>query len=254
MAAPLLAEPRVITMTKDMYTMEPIGLDDPGPRDYPGAFHKYDSLVLGGPPTLIVPPVYQTGTSWSNFLGDDLQSTHRSFTHFHWVYFDSRIGPLSQTVYHSSLIGFSCDPNPSSASFGGALQTASGIYSAVFYFTGLPGATAGNPAGGWLFSIVPGAVTVLAPGNNYWMWMANTEQPGFLGYGARMGVPAVGATHDFVGSSFSPFMATPTASFFTITHTAYPGVPFNLRMATGIPEPVTLLLAAGGLLVLRRRR
>jgi hypothetical protein len=264
MAAPLLAEPRVVTIPREYVVATPISSDDVGTRDLPGAFHTYDLLgtEYGGggiPPTLGIPPVYQTGTSWSNFVGDDIQSTNRTFTHFHWIYFDSRIGPLSQTVFHSSIIGFSCNPNASSATFAGPLKfryatdTAT-TYSAVLLFTGLSGATAGNPGGGWIYSLLPGVLTFLAPGADFWVWQANNEVPGFLSYAARRGTPIPGATHDFMASSFSPFTASPTASFFTITHTAYPGEAFNLRFATGIPEPVTLLLAAGGLLILRRRR
>jgi hypothetical protein len=257
MAVPLLADPtpiRINAQNNPLITMTPV--TDEGVRDWPHVANVGYSNITGmGVPTLKFNPGLGAGgfTGFTKFIGDDLHMTRPLITYFHWIYYDSNIQGVSTTVYHSSIIGFSAYPSLSSQNFGNLLKTASNS-SALFLFSGLPGATFSNPAGGWIMSVNlgGGGWTINAGGLGAFMWGANNEVQPKHGYGMRR-IPAnVGFTHPwiFVGS---PFTSPMTGGFGTLTHPSYPGA-FNWRVGTNYPEPMSLLLLAGGLLVLRRRR
>ncbi len=251
MAAPLLAEPAPIRINanSEMVTLTPY---DGETRDMPGIAPVYDAISgattgwWGFAPT----GANVAYPSFNGFIGDDLHMSTvgggvaTSFTHFHYIYFNSRIGPFSTVYFHSSLALFATNPNFSGSPVIGPSFTG-------YIISSLPGGTAGNPGGGWQITINGG----FAMGtDDIWMFLANNELVAGTGgslqrYALSDGGPVPGATHPYIVSGSVLGGASP--SFFTLTVGASP-----LEMAFGlhVPEPVSVLLLAGGLLALRRRK
>jgi hypothetical protein len=262
MAAPLLADPAPIRLN-DMATISRTPVDS-GTRDIPGAYPMWDGLAAGqgGNPSvtgywgfpatnnvLITP-------GFNGFVGEDMHCVDASgngqyyIDNFHFVAFGGPVGPFSTVSTYTMLIGFKSHPyftNP----------TVSGPTIALFALSGLIGPTPGNPGGGWLWTVTfTNDFPLLVP--DVWMFMANNANFVPNGNPLRYGMTApanpapIGAlTHPYIFSG-SPFVSPHTGSFFTL-NVSYGPLMFGWALHS-IPEPASLLLLAGGVLALRRRK
>jgi len=253
MAAPLFADPAPIRINanSEYVTLTPA---DQGLRDIPGAVKFWDGMLtgLGGGGTTghwgWTPSHLGTGNSypsWYGFVGEDMHLANTNagiatFTNFHWVYFDSTMGPFSTTYFHSSLALWATHPAYSSPTIGTILGG--------YIISSLPGGTAGNPNGGWIITVnVAGFVVP----QDVWMFMASDS--GTLRYGMtapNTPAPTGAATHPYIFSG-DPLLSPISGAFYS------PSVsygPLMFAFALHAPEPATLLLLAGGVLALRRRK
>jgi hypothetical protein len=255
MAAPLFADPAPIRINANSEYVTVTSIDE-GTRDLPGAVQLWDGLASrhGGAPGVTgywgwgASHLGTAGSypSWYGWMGEDMRLANTvgglaSFTNFHWVYFDSTIGPFSTTYFHSSLALWATHPNFTSPVIG----TIIGGY----IISSLPGATAGNPAGGWIITVTVPAFTVP---QDVWMLMATNSATQVFGQTspATPAPLAVAQTHPYIFSG-DPLISPMTGSFFTLTTTYGP---IMMAWALHVPEPATLLLLAGGVLALRRRK
>lgn len=271
MAAPLLAEPTPIKLN-DIATITKTPIDG-GTRDLPGRYQLWDGLLsaYGGGGTTghwgwaashLTGPV--AFPSWTGWVGEDMHLVDHfgcenySITNFHFVAFGGPHGDFSTTGYYTMLVGWKTHPEFSVAT--PTLGAVSGATIGLFSLTGLTAGTPGNPGGGWIWTITFTNPFSLGAAD-VWMFMANNAASQPDGAPLRYGMTADGlapptpaptgaATHSYIFSG-SPWASPHTGSFLTLTG-GYG--PLMMAWALHFPEPASLLLLAGGLLVLRRRR